>query len=584
MKILPGIPVSKGVVIGRAQVFDASSRPMPRRSIPPDRVDEELARFDEARERTIASVQQIYDGARDEMGEDAAKVFLFHLGMLKDPQLVAPVREMIRRDRVSAEFAVSEVFGGWERRFAASSDSVFQTKADDVRDLADRLISELAGESSQDLGDLSGRVVVARDLTPSQAVQIGRSGAGAIVTALGGPTSHTAIVAKALHLPAIVGCAGVTREVQTGDEVIVDADAGRLILAPDEATRGEYARIMARRRTHMLGLDEIARLPAETTDGVEIALHGNIEFPDEVRDVLRVGGSGVGLYRTEFLYLTSPSEPTEEEHYRAYVRCLELLEGRPLTIRTVDLGADKYTQSREEIPERNPFLGLRSIRLSFHRLSDFKTQLRAVLRASREGPLRIMFPLITSIEELRRARLIVHDVAEDLAEEGERIERIPPLGMMVESPSAALMAEQFAREADFFSIGTNDLVQYTLAVDRTNERVAHLYQPTHPAVLRLIHQIVRAGQSHAIPVSVCGESAGDPEYALLLIGLGVRTISATPDSIPALKRAIRSVDIRTCERIADKALTLDSAPEVATYLRDRARKVVPEAFDGPSVE
>ncbi len=584
MATLQGIAVSKGVVIGRAIVFDAGSRRMPRRTIPESQIDEELDRFEAASKTAIESLKQAHERAREDMGDEAARVFLFHLGMLQDKELVAPVRAMIRDERVSAEYAVSEVFGQWERRFASSSDSMFQTKADDVRDLADRLVSTLVGAESGITGDLSGMVVISRDLTPSQAVDAGRAGAAAVVTALGGPTSHTAIVAKALHLPTIVGCPGVTRKIQSGDRVIVDADTGNVLVAPDKKTLSDYRRIIELRETYHLTLDELADLDAETSCGVRIALHGNIEFPDEIADVTRLGGSGVGLYRTEFLYLTSRTEPTEEEQYTSYARCVELLDGAPLTIRTLDLGADKHTQSREEIPERNPFLGCRSIRLSFHRIGSFKTQLRAILRASRLGPLRIMFPLITSIEEFRRARLIVHDVIEDLADDGEPIDKPPLIGMMVEVPSAALLSEQFAREVDFFSIGTNDLVQYTLAVDRTNERVAHLYQPTHPAVLQLIRQVIQAAQNHDIPVSCCGESAGDPEFALLLLGLGMRTLSATPDSIPALKRAVRSVDIRTCERIADKALTLDSAPEIATFLRDRARKIVPEAFDGRSAE
>ncbi len=584
MATLQGIAVSKGVVIGRAIVFDACSRRMPRRTVPEDQIDKELWRFEDASDAAVESLKQAHERAREDMGDEAARVFLFHLGMLQDKELVAPVRAMIRDERVSAEYAVSEVFGQWERRFAASSDSMFQTKADDVRDLSDRLVSNLVGGQPGAMGDLKGLVVVARDLTPTQAIEAGRAGASAIVTALGGPTSHTAIVAKALHLPAVVGCRGATKSIQSGDTLIVDADTGHVHVSPDAAALAEFEKIIELRKTYQLTLDELAGLDAETTDGIAIGLHGNIEFPDEIRDVLRLGGSGVGLYRTEFLYLTSSTEPTEEEQFASYARCVELLDGAPLTIRTLDLGADKHTQSREEIPERNPFLGCRSIRLSFHRLGPFKTQLRAILRASRLGPLRIMFPLITSIEEFRRARLIVHDVIEDLGDEGQRIENPPPIGMMVEVPSAALLSEQFAREVDFFSIGTNDLVQYTLAVDRTNERVAHLYQPTHPAILQLIRQIVQAAQNHSIPLSCCGESAGEPEFALLLIGLGVRTLSATPDSIPALKRAVRSVDIRTCERIADKALTLDSAPEIATFLRDRARKIVPEAFDGRSAE
>jgi len=300
--------------------------------------------------------------------------------------------------------------------------------------------------------------------------------------------------------------------------------------------------------------------------------------------VLECGGEGIGLYRTEFLHLTSQCDPTEEDHFIAYAQCLERLGAdRPLTIRTVDLGADKYTQERSENPERNPFLGCRSIRYSLRALPMFKAQLRAILRVSAMGDVRIMFPLITTVGELRHARLIVRDVMEDLAEEGIPFDREIKTGMMVEVPSAALMATQFAREVDFFSIGTNDLVQYTLAVDRTNERVANLFNPCHPAVIRLIRDVVRAARREDVPVSCCGEAAGEVDYALLLMGLGLRTLSVTATNIPRLKRLVRSVKISQCERVARKALSFDSESMVAAFIRDRTRKIVP-AIGGRSVE
>jgi len=345
-----------------------------------------------------------------------------------------------------------------------------------------------------------------------------------------------------------------------------------------------YDRSIEHRRVYRLSLDELADLDAVTTDGVRMNLHGNIEFPDEATDVLAMGGTGVGLYRTEFLYLTSDTEPTEDDHYASYAQCIDLLDGRPLTIRTVDLGADKYTQERTEIPERNPFLGCRSIRYCLRSLPMFKTQLRAILRAAALGPVRVMFPLITSIGEFRQARMFLLEAGEDLAEDGIEHSTKIPIGMMVEVPSAAVMASMFAQEADFFSIGTNDLVQYTLAVDRTNERVAHLYEPAHPAVIRLIREITKAGRRRNIPVSCCGEAAGDLQYALLLMGLGVRTLSVTAQSIPPLKRMIRSIGMSECERIAKKAFRFDSAAQVSALLRDRARRIVPEAFDGRSAD
>jgi phosphotransferase system enzyme I (PtsI) len=300
--------------------------------------------------------------------------------------------------------------------------------------------------------------------------------------------------------------------------------------------------------------------------------------------VIKSGGTGVGLYRTEFLYLTSKTEPTEADHFKAYKRCVDLLKGRELVIRTVDLGADKYTQSREEVPERNPFLGCRSIRYCLRNLPMFKRQLRAILRASAHGPLKVMFPLITSLNEFRHGKLLMNDVMEDLAEDGIEFDRKIKIGMMVEVPSAALMAEAFAQEADFFSIGTNDLVQYTLAVDRTNERVANLYSPTHPAVIRLIRDVARTSRRHSLPLSCCGESAGDLEFSMLLIGLGLRTLSVTSSAIPSLKRFVRSITVKECEKVARKVMTMDSDVQVAGVLRERSRQLVPEAFEGPGVE
>lgn len=586
MHHLEGIPVARGIVIGHAFVLDSTRGRIARRRISEGAVEREIGRFERARQQAIDELEAVYEAAKQEIGPEAAKVFLFHLGMLRDEAtLLKPVREMIRTQRVGAEHAVHDVFSMLSRQFSRMSDAVFTTKADDVRDLAERLLSVLIGERRQTLGDLGEDVVVvARELTPSQAVELRRSGAIGLVTEKGGQTGHTAIVARALNLPCVVGCEGVAELADNGDAILVDGSNGRVVLDPDDETVEEYRQSRARAQTWERSLDELAALEAVTSDGVPISIQGNIEFPDEVIDVRASGGHGVGLYRTEFLYLAGEREPTEEVHFDAYKRCIELLEGEPLTIRTVDLGADKYTQSRVAIPERNPFLGLRSIRYCLKNQQMFKTQLRAILRASAAGPVRLMFPLVTSIQEFRQARIYVHDVMEDLDEEGIDFDRDVPVGMMVETPAAALLAERFAREASFFSIGTNDLVQYTLAVDRTNERVAHLYEPTHPAVLRLVRQSIRGASRHGVPVSCCGESASNLEYALLLIGLGLRTLSVTASSIPGLKRGIRSVDVRTCERIASKALSLDSASQVASFLRDRARKIVPEAFDGRSGE
>lgn len=585
MEVIKGIPVSQGIVIGRVFVLDADTRHIGRHHIQRDQVDRELERLEAALRRSREELAGVFKDAESMMGEEAAKVFLFHRGMLEDKSLIGPIRAMIMSEAVGAEHAVSHVLGEWADRFGRMSDLAFRSKVNDLEDLQERILTHLTGERRHQLAQVpAGTVVVARDLTPTQTTSFDRARVLAFATDLGGKTSHTAIVARALGIPSVVGCQSLTRLATDGATIIVDGDRGVVVLDPNEETLDDYKAAIKKRQRARVTVSDDARLPALTLDKVEVQVLGNIEFADEIPTLLEQGGEGVGLYRTEFLYLTSPTEPTEEDHYRAYERCVKLLAGRPLVIRTVDLGADKYTQERADVPERNPFLGLRSIRYCLRSLPMFKNQLRAILRASAHGPIKVMFPLITTTNELRHAKLIIHDVMEDLEEAGVPFDRGIKVGMMVEVPAAALMADTFAREVDFFSIGTNDLIQYTLAVDRTNERVAGMYNPLNPAVLRLIRDTVRAARRHEIDVSLCGEAGGDPEIALLLMGMGLRTLSVTASAVAPLKRLIRGVSMTQCERLARKAFSFDSDVQVAAYLRDRARKIVPEAFDGRSVD
>lgn len=585
MDLLKGIPVSPGVVIGRVFVLDDARRRIPRRTVLPEQAPEQRERLDAAFDASRAELERMRDRTLETMGEETAKIFAFHLGMLYDPSLTGPMYALIDNEHVTAEYAAYRTFTELANQFRDMPDPTFRTKVDDVRDLAQRVLGQLIGGHAQILPTLDHRaVVIARDLTPSQTAAFDRRHVIAFATDLGGRTSHTAIFARAMGIPAVVGLGNATEHVEEGTTIIVDGDRGVLVIDPDEAKLAEYEAYIEQRRTAQVTLAEAAQLPSVTKDNERIELLGNIEFPEEITSVCESGGTGVGLYRTEFLYLTANTEPTEEEHYQAYKRTVELLDGRPLTLRTVDLGADKYTQQQQEEPERNPFLGLRSIRYCLRSIPMFKRQLRAILRASAHGKINVMFPLVTTTNEFRQGRYLINDVMEDLDEEGIGFDPNIKVGMMVEVPSAAIMADTFAREADFFSIGTNDLIQYTLAVDRTNERVAGLYSPAHPAVIRLIRDVVRAGKRREIPVSCCGESAGEPEIALLLIGLGLRTLSVTASSIPGVKRLVRSVSVADCERVAKKAISLDSDIAVTAYLRDQARKVLPDAFDGRSAE
>lgn len=581
MEVIKGIPVAPGVVVGRAFVLEDLLERIPFHPVAPAEVPNELNRFSTALQEVIRDLQADRDRAAAKLGPEPAKIFEFHLGLLNDKTLISQIWDRIQQGKGSAPYNVSEVFRGLADRFRAMGSEVFRQKANDVMDLDRRLLGKLVGQSRDRLARITDQViVVAHELTPAQAASFDVTKVIGFATDAGGRTSHTSIVAAALGIPVVVGCHRVSQVVNDGDLLVVDGKTGTVIIEPDGETLAGYQRDMQRMAGVAADLRENVRLPAVTTDGVHIHLCGNIEFPHEVRALLANGGEYVGLYRTEFLYLTNPTEPTEEEHYQNYRDAVEMLRGRPLTLRSVDLGADKYTQERAEEPERNPFLGLRSIRYCLANLPMFKTQLRAILRASAHGPIKLMFPLVSTLMELRQTRMILNDVMEECEEEGIDFDRRMPIGIMIEVPSAAIMAATFAKEVDFFSIGTNDLIQYTLAVDRGNERVANLYTGASPAVIHLVKQVIRAAKRFNTEVSLCGEIAGDPMFTMLLIGLGLRVLSLVPAQIPVIKRVVRAVNVPECERLARKVGSFDSERQVTNTLRAELQRVLPEAGDG----
>ena len=577
MEVIKGIPVSPGVIIGRAFVLDDAVRFIPHRAVAQKDVPHQLERLSTAMEQAIKDIEADRDRAAIKLGPEPAKIFEFHLGLLRDPSLIKHITDHIETDQVTAEYAVSEEFRKLAAQFRAMDSEVFRQKTADLLDLDRRVLNKLIGESEDRLARLTEPVVlVAHDITPTRAASLHRPEIIGIATDSGGRTSHASIMAAALGIPVVVGCTHVTEHVDEGDEIIVDGRNGLVIIRPDEQTLEQHRKEIERMGTYQLQLREAAPLDAVTLDGTRISLMGNIEFPHEIEEILANHGDGVGLYRTEYLYLISKTEPTEEEQFQEHRQAIEMLDGLPLTIRTLDLGADKKTQLLAEEPERNPFLGLRSIRYCLQNLPIFKTQLRSILRASALGPIRIMFPLISTAMELHQAKMILNDVMEECAEEGIEFDPDIPIGIMVEVPAAALSASALARECSFFSIGTNDLIQYTLAVDRGNERVANLYTAAHPAVLHLIRAVVRGARRWNVETSICGEIAGEVEYTMLLIGMGLRTLSLVPSQIPHVKRVIRSVDIEQCERLARKVGSFESERQVMNHLREEVRKVLPE--------
>ncbi|MFW6170354.1 MAG: phosphoenolpyruvate--protein phosphotransferase [Planctomycetota bacterium] len=576
MQALQGIAVSAGIAIGEALVNENEGIAISRRTIAPDAIDAELARLDAAIKAVSIEIDRDRQMVADQLGQTCGTIFAAHRQMIEDEQLHEELEREIR-NQVSPELAVHHALRRYARVFQQMENAYLAERAQDLFDLEERLLAHLLERRQVNQAELKApTIILAHELTPSETARLDRKWVVGFVTEAGGQGSHTAILAKGLELPAVVGTGPLLADVANGDLVIVDGDRGAVLIAPEEQTVAKYHEQIARRSSQIAELASLRDLPCETIDGHGFQLLANIEFPHEISACQRRNAAGIGLYRTEFLYLSAEREPTEEDHYTSYCEVVRAMGDRPVVIRTLDLGADKMGLGQPVSDEHNPFLGLRSIRLSLRNVDLFRTQLRAILRASALGNVKILLPLIATLSELRQAKLFLRETMEDLEDAGIAFDRDIPVGMMVEVPSAVVMIENFLREVDFISVGTNDLIQYALAVDRSNKDVADLYQGSDPAVVQLIAKSVAAAQAAGIPASVCGQMSGTPHFAILFLGLGLTEFSLPSSTILEIKRVLRSVTLERCQQIANIALQMETADEIDAFLKEELKKIVPE--------
>lgn len=573
-KILRGIPVSSGFARGPAFLYRAYLPALAERVLKPQEVAEEVKRFQAAVDATERDLRRLFQQVRRDMGRDFAEFIGVQLAFLTDEEVLAQTAQFIRERLRNAEFAYAETLKHLAGPVARSASPMLKERVLDLGDVSSRVLSKLLGEELPSVHEVApGSVLLAHDLPPSDAALLDPARVAGIVLEAGGKTSHTAIMAKAKEIPAVVGADAVTREVESGQIVLVDGYRGLAILAPTRNRLHAYDSETERYRRHRESLRALAEEEAVTLDGKMIDLSANVEFLIEARTAKENGARGVGLFRTEYIYLARRRPPTCEEQYRIYAEVARLMKPYPVIIRTFDLGGDKVIPGYSEA---NPFLGWRAIRMCFDNLELFKGQLRAILRASTAGNVKVMLPMIATIEELRRAKLLLAEVKKELRRDGQVFDDQFELGVMVETPAAALLADRLATEVQFLSIGSNDLTQYTLAVDRGNERVARLFDHFHPAVLRLIQQTIDAAHRHGIWVGLCGEFGSDPLGMLLLLGLGIDEISVIPGMIPEAKNIIRSIDTSEAAKVAEQALEKSTGVEVQRLLRHELHRRFPK--------
>ena len=574
---LKGIPASPGVTIGKAYLLDSEEINVTKRKIKQEDISKEITRFKEALSKTKQEIVKIKDRISFEMGVEHGEIFSAHLLVLEDIMIIEEVIARLRKEKLCVEYVFLDVLKKYINAFSKMDDEYLKERISDINDVGKRVLKNLIGAKMRSLSNLTKPVIlVAYDLSPSDTATMHKKNVTGFATDIGGRTSHTAIMAKSLEIPAVVGLEEATKNVKNQDTLIIDGSHGIIIINPDKATIKKYESAKAKFKIFEKDLATLKNLPSETKDGHRVILSANIEMPEEIPSVLLHGAEGIGLYRTEYFYMNRTDLPGESEQYEAYKFVAEKIKPKSTIIRTLDLGGDKFLSQLEVPREMNPYLGWRAIRFCLAKPDIFKPQLRAILRASAYGNLKIMYPMISGLEELKKANSILEEVKQELRDKKIKFDEKMETGAMIEVPSAALTCDILASEVSFFSIGTNDLIQYALAVDRVNEKIAYLYEPAHPAVLRLVKAIIDNGHKKGIWVGMCGEMAAEPSLVLLLLGMGLDEFSTSPIMVPEIKKVIRAVTLKQAQEIADKALGLPTGKEVDEFVKAKLKEFAPE--------
>ena len=561
-----GTGASPGIALGRALVIEHSELVIEKKTI--ENIDEEIQKLESAVKVSKEELTKVKEKALAELGEHEAEIFEAHLLVLEDPELIGSAISKIRDEKVNADYALNEIKEMFVAMFESMDNEYMRERAADIKDVTNRVLRHILGIKVVDLAGLDEEVVlIAHDLTPSDTATMNKNMVLGFLTDIGGRTSHTAIMARTLEIAAVVGLNDITKKVKDGDYIVFNGDTGEVIVNPDEETKAKYASLKEEFEEYRKSLELLKGQASITTDGRHVELAGNIGSPNDVEGHIKNDAEGVGLYRTEFLYMDKEdSFPTEEEQYEAYKAVLEGMNNKPIVIRTLDIGGDKELPYFEMEAEMNPFLGYRAIRLCLDRKDIFKTQLRALYRASVHGKLRIMFPMISSLEELLDAKEVIKEVLKELDAENIAYSNDVEVGMMIEIPSAAVISDVLAKHVDFFSIGTNDLIQYTCAVDRMNQKISHLYNQFNPAVLRLIKMVIDNAHKEGKWVGMCGESAGDQRMIPILLGFGLDEFSMSPISILPARKLITSLSYADMQKFADEVLAMGTAKEIKEYV------------------